>query len=237
MAWRTGVVSTLTLALLTAGCGEVREHSVADGGNNSAGGGHSNGAGTGGAGRTGNAGAGGIDAPLAQAAVTFSVSPATGNVCTHTSPQLSLPSRYIASVQAELNCDLSMGCKPDDYVVVDRDRGSTVTCNVAAAGGNFNVQLDISVDGSATGDLSAQFGLNGAVTPTGGTVSINESNSIGGGGGVDDNCALTITAPHGVIKQGAIWGSFSCSSFRNPADIGDTGCDLEGIFLFENCAH
>jgi hypothetical protein len=230
-------VSALMLALLASGCGEVREHSVADGGNDSAGGGHSNGAGTGGAGRTGNAGAGGIDTPLAQAAVTFSVSPATGNVCTHTSPWLSLPSKYNASVQAELNCDLSMGCKPDDFVVVDRDQGSTVTCNVVATDSGFDVQLDMSVDGSATGELSAQFGLNGAVTTTGGTVSINESNSVAGGGGVDNNCALTITAPHGVIKQGAIWGSFSCSSFRNPTDIGDTGCLLQGMLLFENCAH
>ncbi len=216
MSWRTRFVSTLMLAVLATGCGTVHEHASEDGG---------------------ISGTDAGDVPRAQAAVTFNVTPAPGQTCSETDPQVSVPSAYNGSVQAELSCDLSAGCKPDGYVVVDGDRGTTVACTVSAAAGNFNVLLSLTVDGSATNELSAQFGLNGAISPTGGTVSINESNSVAKGGGSDPNCTLTIAAPHGVVKRGAIWGSFDCSNFRDERNIGDTGCHLQGQFLFENCDH
>lgn len=222
-------------ATLASGCGSVREHAGVDGGTGgrTATGGASNGNTTSGGGR--NAGGAGGAEPPAQAAVTFSVSPAPGKTCTHTNAELSFPSKYNASVQAELACDLSAGCKPDDYIAVDHDRGTTVACSVVATAGNYDVLLDLSVDGSETNEVSGQFGLSGTVTQAGGTVAVNESNSYANGGGRQSDCTVKIDSPHGIVKPGAIWGSVECSNFRDETDIGDTGCDLQGEFLFENC--
>jgi hypothetical protein len=175
------------------------------------------------------------DVPLAQAAITFTSEPAPGKTCTTTNGQLSFPSRYNASVYSELNCDLSMGCKPDDYIVVDRDPGTSVSCTVSPAGENFNVLLSLDVDGSATNDASGQFGVAGLVSKTGGTVIINESNSVARGGGQQSDCVVKIASPGGVIATGKIWGSFDCPAFRDERNLGDTGCELKGEFLFENC--
>jgi hypothetical protein len=176
--------------------------------------------------------------PPAQAAVSLSITPASGQICNHTQPMLSLPSKSSASVIAEIGpgCDLSTGCKPDDYIVVNQDRGTTVACTVSPSGGNYNVQLSVNVDGSATGDLSMQFVLNGTLMPTGGAgVTVNSSSQYSGSNGIDSNCTVTIAPPHGVIAKGKIWGSFQCNAFRDPTNIGDTGCLAEGYFLFENC--
>jgi hypothetical protein len=218
-------VSALIFVTLASGCGSVHERSTPDGGRTSSGG-------NGGS----NPSADGGDVPLAQAALTFSVAPASGKTCSHTTPQLSLPSKYNASVQAELACDLSTGCKPDDYVVVAGSaRLTTVACSVVAAAGGYDVQLFLSVDGSATNEVSAEFNLNGEVTQTGGTVSVNERTTANNGGAESD-CTLKINPPSGVVKPGAIWGSIDCPHFGNPTDIGDTGCHLQGEFLFEDCA-
>jgi hypothetical protein len=146
-----------------------------------------------------------------------------------------MPSKFNASVYSELNCDLSAGCKPDDYIVVDRDRGANVSCTVSPAGGNYNVVLTLNVDGSATNEASMQFGLTGLLTASGGMAAINESNSVARGGGQQGDCTVTIAPPTGVIGKGKVWGSFDCLAFRDERNIGDTGCELKGQFLFENC--
>jgi hypothetical protein len=66
-------------------------------------------------------------------------------------------------------------------------------------------------------------------------VSINESNSIAGGGGMQSDCVLRITPPSGVIAKEKMWGSFECNAFRDLRNIDDTGCDLRGELLFDNC--
>ena len=181
------------------------------------------------------------------AGVSRSIVPATsGGQCSHTQPQLSLPSRYNASVQSELACDLTAGCKPDDYIVVNQDRGTTVACTVSPSSGNYNVQLSVVVDGSQTNDLSMSFGLNGTLTPMGGMASVNASSSVSGSNAIDPNCTVSIATPQttimmsggppqGVISKGKIWGAFECDAFRDPTDISDTGCQAKGAFLFENC--
>lgn len=146
-----------------------------------------------------------------------------------------MPSKYNASVIQELACDLSRGCKPDDYVVVDRDQGSTVSCIVAPVGDNFDVRLSLVVDGSAANGVSMNFSVAGTVSNAGGTADITESNSVAQGGGSQADCTLTITPPTGLVAKGKIWASFDCPAFRDPNNIGDTGCDLSGQLLFENC--
>jgi hypothetical protein len=173
--------------------------------------------------------------PPAQAALTLKVDPAPGQTCTTTSPQLSFPTSSVASVIDELNCNLMSGCHPDDFLVVDRDKGAIITCSVAPNGDNFTVSLNISVDSSATGAPSVSFELSGSLSATGGQASISETNTISMGGGTQADCTVTIASPVGVIKRGSVWGSFDCPKFRDERNIGDTGCDMKGIFLFENC--
>ncbi|HVW23934.1 MAG TPA: hypothetical protein VHC69_01095 [Polyangiaceae bacterium] len=174
--------------------------------------------------------------PPAQAAVWVQATQPAGKVCTTTNGRFGIPSKYNSSVLAELNCDLSMGCHPDDYVVVDRDTGSSVTCSVSGSSGSYSVQLSLIVDGSNVVDgVSMNFSLSGTLTDTGGTVAINESNSVAVGGGSETDCTVTIAPPKGLIAKGKVWGSFDCPNFRDQSNIGDTGCDVSGQFLFENC--
>jgi hypothetical protein len=203
--------------------------------------GGSDGGGAGGSSGADDRGTGGIGGntsepeAVAQGAVAFKVSPTPGKVCSHTNGQLSAPFN-VAGVFDALNCDLSAGCRPDEYVVVDRDRGTAVQCSVAPNGGSYTVSARILVDGSQTGEESLSFGLSGIVGPTGGnSIAVNQQNSVSGGGGIDNNCTVTINAPYGLIKTGAIWGHVRCDDFKNPTDISETGCTLDAVFLFENC--
>jgi hypothetical protein len=175
-------------------------------------------------------------APPAQGAVSLKVGVTPGKICSHTNGQISMPMN-VAGVLESLNCDLSQGCKPDEYVVVNRDRGTTVTCTVAPNGNNFNVSARLSVDGTSTGDVSLNFGITGNnIGPTGGgPVGVTQLNSVSMGGGKDDACTLSINAPRGLIKKGGVWGSVHCDNFVNPTDISETGCTLDATFLFENC--
>lgn len=182
-------------------------------------------------------GTGSTVGPQPQAAATFSAQPAPGKTCTHTSGQLSFPSKYLASVISELSCDANLGCHPDDYVVVNGDTGSTVSCSVVPSGNDYNVQLALLVDGSATNIPSGQLNVTGTVSKTGGIVSVQESNSVAGGGGSQQDCTLTIAPPMGAVEPGKLWASFECNAFRDQTDIGETGCQLRGQFLFENCQH
>ncbi|HEX4337388.1 MAG TPA: hypothetical protein VH062_15840 [Polyangiaceae bacterium] len=173
-------------------------------------------------------------APPAQAALTFATNPSPGLQCTTTNPQLSIPASNSTGVLQELNCDLSAGCKPDDYVVVDRDRGANVSCIVAPQGDGYTVSLSLNYDGDAVMAPTISFSVTGTVSATGGMVNISQTNSQFGGG-QDPACTVTIAPPKGVVGKGKIWGNFSCMNFRDTHNIGDTGCNMNGIFLFENC--
>jgi hypothetical protein len=170
--------------------------------------------------------------PPVQGAVSLKISPTPGQTCQHTNGQLSAPAAQNAGVFSELlGCDLSQGCKPDEFVVVDRDRNTDIICNVTPNGDNFTVAIQMNVASSP----SMQFGVNGTINATGGTVSISENNSVAGGGGTDSTCILTIAPNHGVVAKGKIWAQFECTMFRDPNNLGDTGCTVQGAFLFENC--
>jgi hypothetical protein len=175
-------------------------------------------------------------APPAEAALTLNIKTTSGAHCAAPIGQLSIPTAMAAaSVLQELNCDLSTGCKVDDYVLVDRDQGATVSCTVSPAGDNYTVSLNLNYDGSAVGQPSMFFTATGSVSATGGQLSVTENNSVAGAGGQQDGCLVTIMPPRGLVKKGSIWASFDCPMFRDPSNIGDTGCDMQGIFLFENC--
>jgi hypothetical protein len=175
--------------------------------------------------------------PPAQAAVAFKVSPTGGKQCPPAGAFLGFPSSATASVVGELSCDLSADCKPDQYVVVDRQDGANVNCSVTANGPDYALSASLDVDGAATGGVSVRFDVSGIVSPTGGTVALTENNSAYGGGGADPACTVTIAPAHGAVGAGKVWATFSCSTFRDANDISDTQCLAEGAFLFENCAH
>ena len=174
--------------------------------------------------------------PLPQGAVAFESMVSPGKICSHPHAMVAQPSAQQDRVLEELTCDLTTGCKPDGYVVVDRDRGANVSCLVAPAGSNFTVSINFNVDGTTTGDPSVSFELTGVLSTTGGTATVAERNSVGGGSGRDNACTVSTLAPRGLVKSGGIWGGFRCESFVNPTDIAETGCVLNGYFLFENCA-
>jgi hypothetical protein len=143
-----------------------------------------------------------------------------------------MPSAQNTSVYGALTgCNLGSGCKPDEFVVVDRDRGTNIACSVSPAGGLFNVSISMNVEGPP----SMQFQANGQLMPNGGTLAINETNSEAHGGGSDGACEVSIQPNTGVIAKGKIWAQFQCTMFRDPNDLSDTGCTVRGAFLFENC--
>jgi hypothetical protein len=173
----------------------------------------------------------------ALAAVAFSTAAAPGKVCAHTNEQLAWPSNDVAGVVQELSCDSSTGCKPDAYVVKDRDPGTNVICDVAPTGTDFNVSARLSIDGTSMSTPSITFEVHGALTPMGGTATLGEQNSVTQSGGNDFACNITIAPNRGFLKAGAILATFRCDGFRNPTDISETGCTFSGAFLFENCAN
>jgi hypothetical protein len=183
--------------------------------------------------------------PPAQAAVAVKVAPTNGKQCPSSGSFLTMPALdsnnqpVIASVLGQLTqCDLSMGCKPDKYVVVDRDRGAVVSCQVSPTAAGFNVLLSLDVDGSAVGmgAPSMRFDMSGSVSTGGGMASITENNSAYGGGGSDAACTVTMPGNQSAVKKGSIWATFSCPTFRDQSDIADTQCLAQGAFLFENCS-
>jgi len=174
-------------------------------------------------------------APPPQGAVSLTVKPTSGKLCSHTNGLLSMPMNGSGVFDA-LNCNLSAGCKPDEYVVVDRDRGSSVQCTIAPSGDKFTVSATLSVDGTSTGQESLSFGISGIIGAGDSlNVVVNQRNSVSGGSGSDKECVVSINSPYGLIKQGGIWGHVKCENFVNPTDISETGCTLDAVFLFENC--
>jgi hypothetical protein len=221
----TSIAATAVVAISLASCsGKLLTATPEDGGIANTGGARNG---------TGGQGTGGAqDLPAAQGAVTFKISPSPGQTCRHTNAQLSMPAAQNAGVFGELlGCNLSTGCRPDEFVVVDRDRGTTIACNVSPVGDNFNVNITMNVEGSP----NMQFQANGQLTKTGGMLAINETNSAAQGGGSDYACLVSIQPNAGVVAKGKIWAQFTCTAFRDPNDLGDTGCTMEGAFLFENC--
>jgi hypothetical protein len=182
----------------------------------------------------GSGGSGLVASP--QGAVTFKISPTAGRVCSHTNGQLSAPINVAGVIQA-LACDLNEGCKPDEFVVVDGDRGTSVACQVRSSGGSFDVSLSLALDGTPTGSESIQFQANGVLSPTGGMMAVTETNTVSAGGGKDDSCSVTVTPNSGRLEAGTVWANFLCENFRDPVDLGETGCTVDGVFLFENCSH
>jgi hypothetical protein len=99
---------------------------------------------------------------------------------------------------------------------------------------DFEVQLSLDVTGSGS-EPSVHFSVVGQPSDSGGTVTVHQSNTVAGGGGTQNDCTLAIAPPSGVIAKGKIWGGFECNAFKNELDLGDTGCDVRGQLLFENC--
>lgn len=166
--------------------------------------------------------------PPAQAALTFFV----GGKCSATHAQLSVPSD--SRTYDELGCNLTTGCKPDDFVVVDRDQGTRITCTVSPRdNGQFQVILSLATDSPK----SVSFNVNGSVGPTGGTLAISEGDQLGGGVSLSDPaCTADIVPNFGEVKAGAIWAHFKCNQLTDERNPSGNACTAEGWFLFENCS-
>lgn len=129
------------------------------------------------------------------------------------------------------SCNLTSGCHPDQYVVVDGDQGAQVQCSVqSTSSSEYAIQLSLT---------SAQMALaiQGGITTTGGAVSLSETDTANPTLQKDPACAITIKPNVSVLKPGAIWADFDCLNFKDP-NTGDPNarCEATGSFLFENCS-
>jgi hypothetical protein len=177
--------------------------------------------------------------PHAWGTVTVNVQPTPSKTCNHTLGQLGVPFVHNTGVYAELTtCNLTTGCQPNEYVVHDGAPGTTVSCFVAPEGGNFTVSVALSVQTSLSPQqsLSMQFEAKGTLSPGGGTLMINESNTEANGGGTDDACSVQLPQNASFLDRGKVWAQFTCTHFRDPTDLTETGCTVTGALLFENCS-
>ena len=175
------------------------------------------------------------DAPTRspRGAVTLHISPTPGFSCNHTAGQLGFPFADRAGVEAGLlRCDTTTGCRPDEFVFEDGADPTHLICSVVPNGGNFLVTVNLLIAGSP----GMSLGLTGTLPPSGGTLSVEETNSLALGGGSDPTCSVQLLPNMSFLEPGKIWARFTCTHFRDPNDLSDTGCTVDGAFLFENCS-
>src|SRR5947208_2702534 len=93
--------------------------------------------------------------PPAQGAVNIRIGPTPGGAICPTGRQhapFSMPASEQTGVYSELlMCPLDQGCKPDKFIVVDRDNGATISCSVKESNGQFAVAITFSVNLSGSG--------------------------------------------------------------------------------------
>ena len=170
--------------------------------------------------------------PPPQAALTIAVEHSGGNICTASSGQQEDVPAGMDTYGELLSCDLSMGCKPDQTVVVDGAGGSQVTCTVGADG---NVSLLFVAQGAQFTATSTME--TGPLTATGGKLDVIESNPYAMTPLEDKDCVISIEPNRGVLKPGAIWAAFNCANLQDPtAPMGSQICAGTGAFIFENCS-
>jgi hypothetical protein len=138
--------------------------------------------------------------------------------------------------------------KPTTVSSGGADVGGTVniTCSINPSGSGFDVQLSVVKSGQGSLTITSAPG-KGAVTETGGTVTVTWSNPMVGQYDQSD-CMFTATFQGGSLPSGAgpavaggrIWGHVSCPAAQNQNQTLMNGmfvtCDGEADFLFENCS-
>jgi hypothetical protein len=127
-------------------------------------------------------------------------------------------------------------------VCTTRPSGVTITCSVVATGSGFDVDLLALQSGAMAGGIRIYSTPGqGAVTPTGGTVTAQWQNPMVGNYSESD-CTFSpmydqMPLPAGAgpaVAGGRIWGHVSCPRVTGLPMM--SVCDAEADFLFENCA-
>jgi hypothetical protein len=145
-----------------------------------------------------------------------------------------MPAADATGVNDELlNCELSQGCRPDKYLLVDGATGTSLSCSVQSTGTQFGVYINMQVDASVSGGPLA-FSIAAPLSATGGSAQLSFAGPLFGGRD-GDSCTITIMPDRGQIESGGIWAQFSCRNFRNEADISGDICAVTGAFFVENC--
>jgi hypothetical protein len=111
----------------------------------------------------------------------------------------------------------------------------SVTCQVTASNGAYNIQLSLSE--------GEQYSINisGTLSDSPGTVQsgINAefaNNVVQYGSTAENMCTITLTtmAPNNTpITAGRVWGTLNCPTLSDP-EVNDV-CTATATFLFENC--
>jgi hypothetical protein len=121
--------------------------------------------------------------------------------------------------------------------VQDGDRDVSATCTVRESAGSYSVSTTIAWDTVAADALS--FSLSGTITGTAGTAqsvsfflrSLESNFENVDAMGAKVPCTLGAIS----IQPGAVWGSFSCPSVRDPSIPNAVVCQATGYYLLENC--
>jgi hypothetical protein len=162
----------------------------------------------------------------AEGALTISVSPAQGAHCNGQHGQLLMPQNTL--VQDRLNCDLSQsGCNPGEYVAVDGDSDTNVSCNVTKSASGFSIQASMAIGGN-------NVSFSGALSPTGGDVTMTHR-SVNTQINLSGQCTITIAPNHGAIDGGKIWAQYTCPNVSEPGSASGDQCVASGAFIFERC--
>ena len=165
------------------------------------------------------------NAPPPQAAAYITVAPGSGP-CNATHGLLVVPQDQ--RVYDALNCNLTTGCSPDEWVAIDGDPETLVTCEVSdLSGDEFVIVAHVSYAGD-------YLNIAGTINTLGGEALMKHyyRNS---GTELEGRCSLTIAANQGAVAAGRVWVQFACPVFNDPTSRGGMECSAEGAFLFERC--
>jgi hypothetical protein len=190
-------------------------------------------AGTGGSGVGGDSGVGatggsGPTPPPAEGGVYIRIYPASsvpaGAACTRTTG-------HAATIPAD-TFPTAAGIGPSTQdspgnPAIDGQNGAVVTCGVSG-GDPYQVNGQMSLQ-------SVSFAISGGSVPTqgNGTANIATFEPVGLSMQNPADAPCTVTAMQ--IQAGAVWATFRCARYEDPATPMQSACAAEGLFLLQNC--
>jgi hypothetical protein len=169
-----------------------------------------------------------------------------------TGPQSTSEVCNFGSPQQWLDVGTPVAGKPTTQSDGSNQAGATVhvSCTVAASGGGFDVDLNVTQEGLNGGSVTITSpGGAGAVTQAGGSGITGVFQSTGSGTYRETDCTISFTYQQEAVPDqpplagGRIWGHISCPTAQVAGQtvmLPDGGtqnrqCDAEADFLFEQC--
>jgi hypothetical protein len=124
---------------------------------------------------------------------------------------------------------------------VDGEAEMKVKCSVVPAGGKFKINADLSSPAPGSSSTATNIIFTTTIGPgeegAPGTLSLLDDKTATFFG--SSTCTFSVKPANGsehlAIDAGKVWGSVTCTSFRDPGDPG-AACSIDkGFFVLENC--